>query len=91
MGNRYISFSKMPILFFIYLKKIANIRKYRKHDEYFPHSAQFYVRAYAVLPGYPQKRNHTNTNILRLTLINVQTSIFTKKKIEKINESIICI
>ena len=36
MGNMYISFSKMPILFFIYLQKIANIRKYRKNDEYFP-------------------------------------------------------
>jgi len=33
-GNMYISFSKMPILFFIYLEKIANIRKYRKNDEY---------------------------------------------------------
>ena len=32
----YISFFKMPI--FIYLEKIANIRKYRKNDEYFPHS-----------------------------------------------------
>jgi len=28
----------MPILFFIYLEKIANIRKYIKNDEYFPHS-----------------------------------------------------
>ena len=25
----------MPFLFFIYLKKIANIRKYRKNDEIF--------------------------------------------------------
>ena len=40
MGNMYLSFSKMPILFFIYLEKIANIRKYRKNDEYFPHSEQ---------------------------------------------------
>ena len=27
----------MPILFFIYLEKIANIRKYRNNDEYFPY------------------------------------------------------
>ena len=38
MGNMYISFSKMPI--FIYLEKIANIRKYRKNDEYFPHHGE---------------------------------------------------
>ena len=30
--NIYLLFSKMPILFFNNLFKIANIRKYRKHD-----------------------------------------------------------
>ena len=39
IGNiMYISFFKMPILFFVELEKIANIRKHRKNDEYFPHS-----------------------------------------------------
>ena len=60
MGNMYISFSKMPILFFIYLEKIVNIRrKYRKNDEYFPHSEYHHSIAPNELDGNSIRRTHT--------------------------------
>ena len=53
MGNMYLSFSKMPILFFIYLEKIANIRKYRKNDDISPmvNSVKCTVLAYSGNPA----------------------------------------